>query len=215
MPRPTLAFGAADRSFFSFTDEELIALTDYHAFALAGLKREIVLDGAQCVRIGTDVLVNVANENHNLGFRWLEKNCGGTLTFHRLPGMTDSHVDSILLPLRPGLRLVRDRKFIDQLPEPFNKWDCIVAPLPERDLFPSYEQNNLAIASKFIDMNVLSVNEQVVIVNSLFPELIRKLEQFKFEVVPVRHRHRRLFGGGFHCFTLDVSRSGGPVSYKG
>ena len=32
-------------------------------------------------------------------------------------------------------------------------------------------------------------------------------------VVPVRHRHRRLFGGGFHCFTLDTVREGGPEDY--
>lgn len=213
MPRPTLAYGTFDGSFFSFTDEESAALTDYHAFAMAGLKREIVFDGAQCIRIGTDVLVNVANENHEMGFHWLERNCGGTLAFHRLYRMADSHVDSTLLPLRPGLWLVRDRKFLDFIPQPFRRWDCIVAPPPERDLFPSYERNNLSIASKFIDMNVLSVNEQTVIVNSLFPELIRKLEQLRFDVIPVRHRHRRLFGGGFHCFTLDVRRSGGPVSY--
>ena len=36
-----------------------------------------------------------------------------------------------------------------------------------------------------------------------------------FTVVPVRHRHRRLFGGGFHCFTLDTVRAGGCEEYLG
>ncbi|GAA1932332.1 hypothetical protein GCM10009837_67600 [Streptomyces durmitorensis] len=34
-----------------------------------------------------------------------------------------------------------------------------------------------------------------------------------FDVVPVRHRHRRLFGGRFHCFTLDTRRTGGFEDY--
>ncbi len=99
------------------------------------------------------------------------------------------------------------------LPVPFKNWDCIVAPEVITDLFPSYKGRNLAIASKFIDMNILSVNEETVIVNPLFPELIGLLERNRFNVIPVGHRHRRLFGGGFHCFTLDIRRSGAIESY--
>lgn len=32
-------------------------------------------------------------------------------------------------------------------------------------------------------------------------------------MVPVRHRHRRLFGGGFRFFTLDTHRTGGFEDY--
>lgn len=31
----------------------------------------------------------------------------------------------------------------------------------------------------------------------------------RLAVAPVRHRHRRLFGDGFHRFTLDTVRTGG------
>ncbi len=62
-------------------------------------------------------------------------------------------------------------------------------------------------------MNVLSIDENTVVVNSLYPELIRVLEGRRFTVVPVAHRHRRLAGGGFHCFTLDTVRSGGREDY--
>lgn len=213
MPKPTLACGVLDSSFFSLDEEERTVLLDHHAMALPGLVTEMLFDGAQCLRLGRDVLVNVGNRNHDLGFRWLEAMYGGTFTFHRLDRMADSHIDSTILPLRPGVWLVRDKRYIDMLPERFRGWDFVVAPESESDLFPSYEGKNLSIASKFIDMNVLSVSEKIVIVNSLFPELISALERSRFEVVPVRHRHRRLFGGGFHCFTLDIRRSGGLESY--
>ena len=41
----------------------------------------------------------------------------------------------------------------------------------------------------------------------------RTPEQHGFTPIPLRHRHRRLFGGGFHCFTLDTVRDGGPEDY--
>lgn len=213
MPRPTLAAGVQDTSFFCLEEEERSALADHHAFSLPGLKAELTFDGAQCIRVGRDVLVNVGNRNHELGLQWLISNFGSTFRFHRLYKMADTHIDSVIMPLRPGLWLVRDKKCLDLLPQKFSRWDFVVAPDAEEDLFPSYERNNLSIASKFIDMNVLSINERTVIVNSLFPEMIKKLERMNFDVVPVCHRHRRLFGGGFHCFTLDVHRSGGLESY--
>jgi glycine amidinotransferase len=81
--------------------------------------------------------------------------------------------------------------------------------------FPDYGSEGLNLASRFIDMNVLSLDEDTVVVNALYPELIDTLEEEGLEVVPVRHRHRRLFSGGFHCFTLDCVRAGGAEDYLG
>ena len=45
-------------------------------------------------------------------------------------------------------------------------------------------------------------------------QIIDLLENKGVEVIPVRHRHRRLFGGGFHCFTLDTNRESERISYR-
>jgi glycine amidinotransferase len=213
MPRPTLSSGMLDTSYFSLDKEEEQVVRDHHSLPLPDLKVEMIFDGAMCIRLGRDVLVNVANRNHELGFQWLKSSLGNIFNFHRLNRLADSHIDSMILPLRPGLWLLRNEKVLDYLPPKFQKWDFIVAPEAKTDHFPSYDGKNLAIASKYIDMNLLSVNENTVIVNSLFPELINVLEKIGFNVVPVRHRHRRLFGGGFHCFTLDINRSSNIESY--
>ncbi len=213
MPQPTLCAGALDPSFFALSREERAALEDHHVLSLPNLGFELIFDGAQCIRVGEDVLVNVANRNHELGLQWLQSVFGHTFNFHRLNRMADSHIDSYILPLQPGLWLVRDSKVLDFLPKRFRNWDIIVAPERKRHPFPSYEDNSFTQSSKFLDMNVLSINESTVVVNSLYPELIEKLESRGFNVVPVRHRHGRLFGGGFHCFTLDVRREGGLQSY--
>lgn len=99
------------------------------------------------------------------------------------------------------------------LPEPLKKWDIIYPPEPSDNIFPTYEDDDLVLTTKYIDLNVLSLDENTVVVNSLFPELIKTLESKGFTTVPVRHRHRRLFGGGFHCFTLDTVREGGLEDY--
>ncbi len=213
MPRPTLSAGTLDASYFDVGPEDQAALQDRYALPLPGHGFEIAFDGAQCLRIGKDILVNTANRNHDLGFLWLKANFGSTFKFHRLNRMADNHVDSIILPLRKGTWLIRDKSYVKFLPKRFRNWELIVLPERKKHPFPSYRRDSISQASRYIDLNVLSVNEDTVIVNSLNPELIEKLEGYGFDVVPVRHRHGGLFGGGFHCFTLDIRREGRLQSY--
>jgi glycine amidinotransferase len=214
MPKPVLSRDSLD---FSYHGPKVTKvndlLTDADSRRLEGLGYEMVFDGAQCIRLGRDVLVNVANENHRLGYEWLVANFGDRLRFHELHRMADSHIDSMIMPLRPGCLLLRSPHYRDYLPEALRRWDVIYAPEVTDDRFPDYGDRGFNLASRFIDINVLSLDENTVVVNALYPELIDVLTRRGFEVVPVRHRHRRLFSGGFHCFTLDCVRQGGPESY--
>jgi glycine amidinotransferase len=81
------------------------------------------------------------------------------------------------------------------------------------DNFPDYSEFGFNLASKYIDTNVLSVDTNTAIVNSLCPELCDEIESHGFDVIRVRHRHRLLYSGGFHCFTLDTVRDGSLDSY--
>jgi glycine amidinotransferase len=173
----------------------------------------MMLDAAQCIRFGKDILINVATRNHYIGFQWLQRHFEGKFNFHMVYQFADNHIDSIVLPLRPGKLLLRNPQFLDQLPAPLQKWDIIYPPEPTENIFPQYEEDDLILTTKYIDLNVLSINEETVIVNSLFPELIKTLEQHGFTAIPVQHRHRRIFGGGFHCFTLDTVREGSLEDY--
>jgi glycine amidinotransferase len=174
---------------------------------------EMMFDAAQCLRLGRDIVVNVSTANHVLACDWLERHLDGRFRIHRVHQLSDSHIDSMVLALRPGTLLVRSREVAEQLPEPLRAWDLIIPPAPETNNFPGYDDEDLILASPFIDLNVLSVDPDTVLVNEASPELVRELERHRFTVVPVRHRHRRLFGGGFHCFTLDTVRDGGAEDY--
>jgi N-dimethylarginine dimethylaminohydrolase len=62
-------------------------------------------------------------------------------------------------------------------------------------------------ASKWIALNMLSINPHTVIVDSAQTDLIRTLEsRLGMTVIPHQLRHSRTLGGGFHCKTLDLIR---------
>ncbi|GLL03742.1 inosamine-phosphate amidinotransferase [Dactylosporangium matsuzakiense] len=213
MPRPLMTDASFDPSYVNSTvggPTEQIAHPQPSHYDVG---YEMLFDGAQCLRLGRDIVVNVATANHAKACDWLERHLAGRFRIHRIFRLSDSHIDSMVLALRPGTLLVRSPEVADLLPEPLRKWDFIVPPVPEANGFPQYDADDLILTSKYIDLNVLSVSPDTVLVNEACPELIRTLEAHRFTVVPVRHRHRRLFGGGFHCFTLDTVRDGGPEDY--
>lgn len=214
MPRPLMTDASFDMSYAASTSAggptEVIDGQDPSPYDV-GI--EMMFDGAQCLRLGRDVLVNISTANHALACDWLERHLDGRFRIHRIDRLSDSHIDSMVLALRPGVLLVRSPAVADFLPEPLRKWDLVIPPPPTENTFPHYEDDDLILTSPFIDLNVLSVDPETVLVNEACPELARTLEQRGFTVVPVRHRHRRLFGGGFHCFTLDTVREGGPEDY--
>jgi glycine amidinotransferase len=215
MPKPMMTDKSFDLSYVRDSGRDMVAQEQIYNQTVSefDVGHEMMIDAAQCIRFGQDIIVNVATKNHELGLEWLKRHVGDKFRFHRVYRMTDNHIDSIILPLRPGTLMLRDPIFYDMLPEPLKKWDIIYPPEPTENLFPQYEEDDLILTSKYIDLNLLSVDEETVIVNSLFPELIKTLEKHGFNAIPVRHRHRRLFGGGFHCFTLDTVREGGNENY--
>jgi glycine amidinotransferase len=174
---------------------------------------EPLIDAANCLRLGRDLVVNISNENHALACDWLERHLEGRLRVHRMHKLTQSHIDSVVVPLRPGTLLLRSPEVADFLPKALRTWDVIVPPAPTVDDYPQYENGDPIPPSPYIDLNVLSVDEETVMVNDACKTLVATLEARGFTVVPVRHRHRRLFGGGFHCYTLDTVRTGGAENY--
>ena len=204
MPRPIMSDQSFDTSYVSGQETPAIQEVYSQKTSEFDIGFEMMIDAAQCIRFGKDILINVATENHELGLQWFERHLGDKFRFHRLYRFADNHIDSLVLPLKPGTLLLRNPSIVDKLPKALQKWDKIYAPEPQDNIFPSYENDDLILTSKFIDLNVLSVDEKTVIVNSLFPELIKTLEKHGFTTVPVRHRHRRIFGGGFHCFTKNL-----------
>lgn len=160
---------------------------------------EIMFDGAQILRFGRDIVFNTASQNHELGFKWLQQYLGDSYKVHSIQ-IGDFHIDGHIIPLRPGTLLVQQGVDISLLPGELPKWDVIYyEPLSDK---PKYRFNG----SESIGMNVLSLDQETVIVQDIQSDLYRKLEGAGFTPVPCRLRHGVTLGGGFHCLTLDTRR---------
>ena len=62
------------------------------------------------------------------------------------------------------------------------------------------------MSSPWVGMNLLSFDQETVIVDKRQINLIKLLEKHKFNVIPLRMRHMYTQGGGIHCATLDTVR---------
>jgi N-dimethylarginine dimethylaminohydrolase len=86
-------------------------------------------------------------------------------------------------------------------PKAFNGWTKLWVKDVEAQDFYQYPY-----ASKWIGMNMLSIDPKTVIVDRQQYQLIEDLEHAGFTVIPLQMRHSRTLGGGFHCVTLDLIR---------
>ena len=200
MPKPMMTDDSFDKSYYG--DKEVGEST----ISKFDIGFEMMIDAAQFVRFGKDIIVNVSNQNHKIGVEWFKRNFP-EYRFHEIFSLCDNHLDSYVVPLCEGTLLVRDSRFAEVIPDFLEDWEILYCPEPYEELFPKYDTQDIRITGKYIDMNVLCLGDKRVVTNSLFPELNEMLYQKGFDVIPVRHRHRRIFGGGWHCFTLDLERT--------
>jgi glycine amidinotransferase len=69
------------------------------------------------------------------------------------------------------------------------------------------------MSSRGVGMNVLSIDENRVIVERQDEPMIRLLKDWGFTPIPCNFRNFNTFGGSFHCATLDIRRKGTLQSY--
>lgn len=181
----------------------------------AGL--EIMFDGAQCLKFGKDILMNVRTKNHQLGFEWLKRHVRGRYRLHSVD-LTDNHIDGMLMPLAPGKLLINSGSMpqkLDLLPDFLKNWDIIIAP----EVSPEVDQlGTVALASQHININVLPLGPKKTLifddVDGSSNKLFDLLDQYGIEPVPIRMRHCRLFDGGAHCASLCLNREGDLEDYS-
>ena len=112
------------------------------------------------------------------------------------------HIDSTIVPLREGLVVLNASRVTDlNMPEIFRGWDKIWVDDVVPQAFYQYPW-----ASKWIALNMLSIDPQTVIMDADQTQLRHQIEQHGITVIPHRLRHSRTLGGGYHCVTLDLWR---------
>lgn len=168
----------------------------------------MAIDGAQFLRIGKDVIVNVNSYNQWLGYEWVKSFFPDT-NFHVLH-VADNHIDGCLICLRPGVFLVNPlyTNIRELLPEKFRTWTY---------LYPTDVTTNIDVqgmtdvdirlaTSRGMDVNILSIDENTVVVNRRAHGVKDILDKNGFNIVEVQLEHGEIFAGGIHCSTLDLVR---------
>jgi arginine deiminase len=96
----------------------------------------------------------------------------------------------------------------DTLPKILKQWKVIYSsPMENTDRYDA-DYLSRSFGSEWNDMNAFSINPNLVVVDRNQPSLIKLLEKEGLDVIPLKLRHSKLFGGGPHCVTLDVRRTG-------
>jgi len=171
---------------------------------------EPAFDAANVLRLGRDLIYLVSGTGNELGGQWLQTILGDNFRVHFLKDVYyGSHIDSTLVALRPGLMLCNPARVNDDtLPDILKQWEIIYSPPMENAIKRDADYMSRSIGSAWIDMNLFSINPSLVVVDRDQVGLIKLLESKGLDVIPFKLRHARMLGGGFHCVTLDVRRTG-------
>lgn len=174
---------------------------------LALYERDPAFDAANILRANDDLFYLVSNSGNHMGVTYLRELVQGKgIRVHTLTGIYSyMHLDSTITFLREGLMLLNPERIrsVDQLPEHLRKWDVIWCPEPvDIGHYPGF-----CNSSPWINMNLLSINPRLVVLEKHQEPLRRKLENYGIECAMLPMRHARTLGGCFHCVTLDLERN--------
>ena len=164
---------------------------------------EPVFDAANILRSNNDILYLVSNTGNKLGAKWLQNLLGDQYKVHILENMYSySHLDSTIALLREGLCLLNPERVNESnMPEMLKSWDKIWSP-PMVDI----GYHKVERASLWVGINLLSIDENTVIVDNRQTELIKELKKHKIDALDCKIRHSRTLGGSFHCVTTETLR---------
>ena len=165
------------------------------------MNAEIMFDAPNVVRMGKTLLYQISNSGNLKGLKWLQQTFP-EYRIHPASQYSGAHFDSTVVPLRPGLVLLNGLRCTkNNYPLIFKNWDKIFF----TDIV-STDTDDSGISSNSIGLNLLSLNEDTVIVDKNQKPLRKILKQHGIFSIPLELRHDRIISGGFHCVTLDLSR---------
>jgi glycine amidinotransferase len=183
-------------------------------FASAPLLTDIepAFDAASFARFGTDIFWQPDLVSNQFGADWLQRHLGPRFRVHRVEfeEPLPSHIDTTLVPIRPGLVLVNPQRpargdSLRLFEE--NGWSIVPAPRSVRS------GRSRADVSNWISMNILMLDEHTAVVEEAEKPMIELLRSLGCEVVTCGFDRVYPFGGSFHCCTTDVRRDGSLRSY--
>ena len=161
----------------------------------------MILDAANVCRLGDRWLYLESPSGNRAAYNWLCEQLPN-IKIDLVNFYSGVHIDSTITPLREGLVALNASR-VNQVncPKAFDGWEKLwVTDVVAQDFYP------YPYASKWVGMNMLSVDPNTVIIDASQHQLIEDLERCNITAIPLTLRHARTLGGSFHCVTLDLVR---------
>lgn len=217
-PRVTMADSMYEMNYWDVPTEE--RYDRMHHYEHVVNESEIVFDAADITRVGKDIFMQKSMTANYQAAQWLASVLGEEFRVHSCHFPYDlhpSHIDATFVPLRPptpgseGIVIVcseRPPLVSEAAMWLANDWKLIVAPDPgiaERPMFSN--------SSKWISMNILSVNSSLAVIEENEVPLRDLLADYGIDSIGVPFRNVYEFGGSIHCATWDYRRDDALVDY--
>jgi len=161
-------------------------------------------DAANVLKFGDKLLYSLSHSANEAGADWLQQQVGNeyeVIKWH-VVDHDITHIDSTILSLDKNTILVNATRVKEnQLPAFLKDFRKIwVDDIEARDFF------HFPYASRWIGMNVLSLDPETVLIDDLQTGLAENLRSNGFQVITTSIRQSRTLGGGHHCVTCDLER---------
>ena len=161
-------------------------------------------DAANILKVDDKLIYSLSHSANDAGADWLQKTVGNAYEVIKwqVVDYEITHIDSTLLTLDKNTVIVNASRVKEQdLPNFMQNYKKIwIDDVVSRDF------HNFPYASKWIGMNILSLDPETVLMDDIQTDLKEKLEANKFNVITTPMRQSRTLGGGFHCVTNDLER---------
>jgi glycine amidinotransferase len=166
-------------------------------------ERYPIFDAANVLKFDDKLLYMKSSTANQAGADWLQSVVGtefevivwGKVYAH-------AHIDSTLISLKKDLILINGSRVssADKLPKFLRQHRKIwVNDMAERKFY------KFPYASKWIGMNILTINEDTVMIDPIQKELKKQIGT-EMKILDVALRQSRTLGGGHHCVTCDLER---------
>ncbi len=167
-------------------------------------ERYPIFDAANVMKFDDKLVYLKTSTANQAGAEWLQ-NVVGTefevVVWDKV--YAHAHIDSTLIALKKDMILINASRVnnAERLPKFLRSYRKLwVQDCAEGEFY------KFPYASKWIGMNILSVNEDTVMIDPIQKQLISQLENEGFKCITAPLTHSRTLGGGHHCVTCDLER---------
>lgn len=168
-------------------------------------ERYPIFDAANVLKFNDKLLYMKTSTSNYIGAKWLQKVVGNefeVIVWDKV--YTHSHIDSTLTSLKKDLVMINASRVqnTNQLPDFLKSYRKIWLHDMADGSFSQFPY-----ASKWIGMNILSIDEETVMIDPVQKDLVKQLRAEGFNCIEVPLTQSRTLGGGHHCVTCDLERA--------